>query len=158
DSVSRTADGQGSGVILDDSGLVITNCHVVWQALQNNRFLLEARLKDNRQFLLRVLSTSRDDDLALLQLELPATERVQPIVLGDSSTLMIGETTIAIGNPQGNANSVTSGVLSAEDRSISARAPDGGVLSFTGLLQTDAAINPGNSGGALLDITGKLIG
>jgi S1-C subfamily serine protease len=158
DSVSRTAEGQGSGVILDESGLVITNWHVVWQALQSNRFLLEARLKDNRQFLLRILSTARDDDLALLQLELPPGEHVQPIALGDSSTLMIGETAIAIGNPQGNSNSVTCGVLSAEDRNISARAPDGGVLSFTGLLQTDAAINPGNSGGALLDITGKLIG
>src|SRR5690606_25258949 len=77
---------------------------------------------------------------------------------GDSDTLMVGETVIAIGNPQGHANTVTRGVLSATDREIAARTPDGGILRLRGLLQTDAAINRGNSGGALLDITGRLIG
>src|SRR5690606_35413841 len=76
----------------------------------------------------------------------------------DSDTLMVGETVLAIGNPQGHANTVTRGVLSATDREITARTPDGGVLQLKGLLQTDAAINQGNSGGALLDITGRLIG
>ena len=71
---------------------------------------------------------------------------------------MIGETVLAIGNPQGHANTVTRGVLSATGRSIKAVGPDGRAHEYSGLLQTDAAINPGNSGGALLDITGKLIG
>lgn len=153
----KSADGQGSGVILDESGLVISNWHVVFRAADSN-YQLQVRLKDNRQLPARVLSTSPEHDLALLQIELPAGETVQPMALGDSSTLMIGETVIAIGNPQGHANTVTVGVLSAQDRSIKVRAPDGQVRSFSGLLQTDAAINQGNSGGALLDITGKLIG
>ena len=71
---------------------------------------------------------------------------------------MVGETVVAIGNPQGHANTVTSGVLSATGRSIRVQGPDGSLREYSGLLQTDAAINQGNSGGALLDITGRLIG
>lgn len=152
-------EGQGSGVILDPNGLVITNWHVVWRATSDRSpYQLQARLRDGRQYMARVLSTSPDDDLALMQLRLDAGETVQPIELGDSATLMIGETVVAIGNPRGQANSVTAGVLSAQDREINVRAPDGRIRRFAGLLQTDAAINQGNSGGALLDITGKLIG
>lgn len=154
----RQAEGQGSGVILDENGLVITNWHVIFRAMVDRGPQLQVRLKDNRQLAARVLSASPDDDLALLQIDLDPGKTVRPMQLGDSSTLMIGETLIAIGNPQGHANTVTVGVLSAEDRTISVRAPDGRVRSFPGLLQTDAAINQGNSGGALLDITGKLIG
>jgi len=153
----KSADGQGSGVILDENGLVISNWHVVYRAGAASH-QLQVRLKDNRQLPARVLSTSPEHDLALLQIELPAGETVQPMDLGSSEGLMIGETVIAIGNPQGHANTVTVGVLSARDRSINVRAPDGRVRNFSGLLQTDAAINQGNSGGALLDITGKLIG
>ncbi|MEM7201054.1 MAG: trypsin-like peptidase domain-containing protein [Planctomycetota bacterium] len=152
------ADGQGSGVILDDTGFVITNWHVVARALGNSPLGVLVRLKNDVQYQARIVSTSADEDLALLQLQLPAGETVQPIDLGDSSSLMTGETLIAIGNPQGHANTVTVGVLSATDRSITVRAPDGIVRTFEGLLQTDAAINQGNSGGALLDLTGKLIG
>ncbi len=153
------ADGQGSGVILDEQGLVITNWHVLAVALgEGNPHGVLVRLKNNRQYPARILSTSPDDDLALLQLQLPAGVALQPITLGDSSTLMVGERTIAIGNPQGHANTVTCGVLSAVDRSIAVRTPDGALRRYAGLLQTDAAINQGNSGGALLDITGKLIG
>jgi S1-C subfamily serine protease len=160
DMRTRSAEGQGSGVILDENGLVITNWHVVWQALIDpTPFALQARLKDDeRAYAVRVLSSSAEDDLALLQLDLPKGQRVKPIVLGDSDSLMIGESLIAIGNPRGHANTVTAGVLSAEERSITVRAPDGQVRRYEGLLQTDAAINQGNSGGALLDITGKLIG
>ncbi len=153
----RAADGQGSGVILDESGLVITNWHVVARALGSDHDVLVA-LKNGGKHPATVLSSSAEHDLALLKMRLPADASVQPITLGDSSALMIGETVIAIGNPQGHANTVTTGVLSAEDRSITVRAPDGAVRRYTGLLQTDAAINQGNSGGALLDITGKLIG
>ncbi|MFO1052053.1 MAG: trypsin-like peptidase domain-containing protein [Planctomycetota bacterium] len=151
-------EGQGSGVIVDDSGLVITNWHVVTPiVLQPGRHQVEVRLRDERKFEATVLSSSSEHDLALLQLALHG-ETVKPVTAGSSAGLMIGETVIAIGNPEGQANTVTQGVLSAINRSINVRAPDGQVRRYEGLLQTDAAINRGNSGGALLDITGKLIG
>ena len=150
-------EGQGSGVILDEEGLVITNWHVVATALDGAQRRVQVRLKDGRSLPATIMSSSSDADLALLQLELPAGETVQPVTIGDSSSLMVGETVIAIGNPQGHANTVTQGVLSAIGRSITVRAPNG-VRRYRNLLQTDAAINQGNSGGALLDLTGKLIG
>lgn len=153
-----SADGQGSGVVLDESGLVITNWHVVALALADASHTVRVKLKNGKSYPAEVLSSSADDDLALLQLELRPGEKVKPVVLGDSDSLMIGETVIAIGNPRGNANSVTAGVLSAVGRTIRVRTPDGRVRRYDQLLQTDAAINRGNSGGALLDITGKLIG
>jgi len=151
-------EGQGSGVILDESGFVITNWHVVVPVLANEALQLQVKLRDGRTRPARVLSSSPEHDLALLQLRLEGTERVKPIEIGRSADLMIGEDLIAIGNPQGHANTVTKGVLSATGRSIHVRTPDRTVRQYKGLLQTDAAINQGNSGGALLDITGKLIG
>ncbi|MCK5944465.1 MAG: trypsin-like peptidase domain-containing protein [Planctomycetes bacterium] len=155
-------EGQGSGVLLDDSGLVITNWHVIAPVLLGERrgrsYGVLVKLRDGRERPARLLSSTPTRDLALLQLELQGDERVEPIEIGRSSDLMIGETVIAIGNPQGHANTVTSGVLSATGRSIQVRAPDGVVREYRDLLQTDAAINQGNSGGALLDITGRLIG
>lgn len=160
--VGAVTEGQGSGVILDASGLVITNWHVVAPVLladpRNGPLGVEVKLRDGRSRAAQVLSSSPQRDLALLQLRLEANEQVKPIEIGRSADLMIGETVIAIGNPQGHANTVTSGVLSAIDRSIKVRTPDGSVREYAGLLQTDAAINQGNSGGALLDITGRLIG
>lgn len=151
-------EGQGSGVILDDTGFVITNWHVVAAALGDDRYVVQVRLKDGRQKQARVLSSSPNHDLALLQLALEPGERVAPVAIGRSADLMVGETVVAIGNPQGHANTVTSGVLSATGRSIRVQGPDGSLREYSGLLQTDAAINQGNSGGALLDITGRLIG
>ncbi|MGC6488015.1 MAG: trypsin-like peptidase domain-containing protein [Planctomycetota bacterium] len=155
-------EGQGSGVLLDDSGLVITNWHVIAPVLLGERrgrsYGVLVKLRDGREREARVLSSTPTRDLALLQLKLEGDERVQPIEIGRSADLMIGETVIAIGNPQGHANTVTSGVLSAAGRSIQVRAPDGVVREYEDLLQTDAAINQGNSGGALLDITGRLVG
>ena len=155
-------EGQGSGVILDEAGLVITNWHVVAPVVladpRERRLDLAVKLRDGRTRRAQVLSSSATRDLALLQVALEAGEKVKPVEIGRSSDLMIGETLIAIGNPQGHANTVTSGVLSAIGRTIQVRTPDGTVRSYADLLQTDAAINQGNSGGALLDITGKLIG
>lgn len=155
-------EGQGSGVILDESGLVITNWHVVAPVVLGGRggdgLEVEVKLRDGRARTARVLSSSAKRDLALLQVRLQGDEKVKPIEIGRSGDLMIGETVLAIGNPQGHANTVTSGVLSAIDRAIRVRTPDGEVREYTGLLQTDAAINQGNSGGALLDITGRLVG
>jgi serine protease Do len=152
-------EGQGSGVILDESGLVITNWHVVAPLLQGGQAQLdvEIKLRDGRARPATVLSTSATRDLALLQMRLEPEEKVKPVEIGRSADLMIGETLVAIGNPQGHANTVTSGVLSATGRTIQVRSPDG-VRQYADLLQTDAAINQGNSGGALLDITGRLVG
>ena len=156
--IAENVEGQGSGVIVDRSGLVITNWHVVAQVVAApTARMLEVRLRDDRRFDATVLSSSPDHDLALLQLAL-GDDEVKPVTAGRSESLMVGETVVAIGNPQGQANTVTVGVLSAIDRSIAVRTPDGMVRNYQGLVQTDAAINRGNSGGALLDITGKLIG
>ena len=155
-------EGQGSGVILDESGLIITNWHVIAPVLIRSRQSTSrnviVKLRDGRQRKAKILSSTPVRDLALLQMETSGTESFQPIEIARSSDLMIGETVVAIGNPQGHANTVTSGVLSATGRSIQVRAPDGELRTYSDLLQTDAAINGGNSGGALLDITGRLIG
>lgn len=151
-------EGQGSGVILDEGGFVITNWHVVAPVLLADGYHAQVRQRDGAVRPARVLSSSPAHDLALLQMELPPGEKTRPVEVGRSAGLMIGETVVAIGNPQGHANTVTSGVLSAIGRTIRVRAPDGVVREYTDLLQTDAAINQGNSGGALLDITGKLVG
>lgn len=137
----------GSGVIIDgDKGLVLTNAHVIDGATS-----ISARLLDGREFQAELVGSDPDFDLALLRLEKAAG--LPQVAMGDSSDLMIGETLIAIGNPFGFSNTVTTGVISAMNRTI--RTKQG---TFTDFLQTDAAINPGNSGGPLLNITGELIG
>jgi serine protease Do len=155
-------EGQGSGVLLDDSGLIITNWHVIAPVLLGQRkgrsYGVVVKLRDGRERKARILSSTPVRDLALLQIQVQGSERFKAIEIARSSDLMIGETVIAIGNPQGQANTVTTGVVSATGRSIQVRAPDGEVRKYEDLLQTDAAINQGNSGGALLDITGRLIG
>ncbi len=148
-------EGQGSGVVIDANGLVITNWHVV-APLTGNRRSAFVRMRNDKTYPAELLSVSPENDLALLQIK--TSDRLKPIVAGDSDSLMVGETVIAIGNPQGLSHTVTVGVLSSTDRSITVRTPDRQVRKYSGLLQTDAAINQGNSGGALLDITGKLIG
>ncbi|MCA8972278.1 MAG: trypsin-like peptidase domain-containing protein, partial [Planctomycetes bacterium] len=124
-------------------------------------FECRVKLRDDQQFPARVINTSRENDLALLLIspEDGVSHRFPPIEMGDSDSLMIGETVIAIGNPRGQVNTVTTGVLSAVGRSLSVQ-PRGErrPIQFDMLLQHDAAINPGNSGGGLVDLTGKLIG
>lgn len=142
----RARQSLGSGVIIDPSGLVLTNEHVVSQASN-----ITITLADRRIFEVDVVGADPNFDLAVLkvrgQVQLPTVE------LGSSADLMPGETLVAIGNPFGLANTVTTGVVSALHRSITA---DERV--YEDFIQTDAAINPGNSGGALLNIEGKLIG
>lgn len=155
-------EGQGSGVILDEAGLVITNWHVIAPVVLGDpratALDVVVKLRDGRIRQAQVLTSTAKRDLALLQMRLEDGEKAKPIEIARSSDLMVGETVIAIGNPQGHANTVTAGVLSAIGRSIRVRTPDGSPREYTDLLQTDAAINQGNSGGALLDITGRLIG
>lgn len=156
-------DGQGSGVIIDEIGLALTNWHVVAMAIsgegvQRSDRRVEARLRTGQVVEARVLSSSPEKDLALLRIEVPKGIKLQALELGNSDNLMMAETVIAIGNPLGQADTVSVGVLSARNRNIGVRTPDGRVRRYKGLLQTDAAINPGNSGGALIDLNGKLVG
>ncbi|MCF8037896.1 MAG: trypsin-like peptidase domain-containing protein [Desulfohalobiaceae bacterium] len=137
----------GSGVIIDGSkGLVLTNAHVITGASN-----IWVRLLDGRRFEAELAGSDPDFDLALLELDV--REKLPEVEQGTSHDLLIGEPIIAIGNPYGFRHTVTTGVISALDRTI-----EGDNGTFTGFIQTDAAINPGNSGGPLLNIYGELIG
>ncbi|MEJ2476390.1 MAG: trypsin-like peptidase domain-containing protein [Desulfobacterales bacterium] len=137
----------GSGVILDGKrGLIITNAHVI-----ANAGTIKVTLQDEREFEAEIVGADPDFDLAVLRIQ---SKVVLPEVkMGSSDDLMIGETVIAIGNPFGFSHTVTTGVISALDRSI--RTDD---RVFHEFIQIDASINPGNSGGPLLNINGELIG
>ena len=134
----------GSGVIVSSSGLMLTNNHVVAGADD-----IQVTLLDGRSTSATVLGTDPDTDLAVLQISL---DKVPVIELGDSNALFVGDTLLAIGNPFGVGQTVTSGIVSALGRSHL------GINTFENFIQTDAAINPGNSGGALVNTQGQLVG
>ena len=140
-------EGSGSGFVWDAAGVVVTNDHVVRGARQ-----VEVTV-GGRNYRARVLNASPDHDLAILQLE-GSLGALTPIALGTSADLRVGQTAIAIGNPFGFDQTLTTGVVSALNRTL--KSEDGGLMH--GLIQVDAAINPGNSGGPLLDSAGRLIG
>ncbi len=142
--------GLGSGVIVHPAGYVITNAHVINQADRILVKLTGAR-ENEPEIPATLIATDLAHDLALVRLEKPG--RYPYVDFGRSDDLMLGETVIAIGNPFGLGRTVTTGIISALDRSISA-----GDASFTGLIQTDAAVNRGNSGGPLVNINGEWIG
>lgn len=132
----------GSGVIVSPKGLVVTNQHVIGDAVE-----ITVALNDRREFSAEVLLADSQSDLAVLQLD--GAEALPFLEFGDSDALEVGDLVLAIGNPFGVGQTVTTGILSATARTAS------GGRTF---LQTDAAINPGNSGGALVDLNGRLIG
>jgi Do/DeqQ family serine protease len=136
--------GLGSGVIVSANGYILTNNHVVESADE-----IEVILNDSRRAPAKVIGTDPDSDLAVLKIEL---ERLPVMVLGNSDSLQVGDQVLAIGNPFGVGQTVTSGIVSALGRNQL------GINTFENFIQTDAAINPGNSGGALVDIEGNLLG
>ena len=137
----------GSGVIIDGKrGFILTNKHVILKSKT-----ITVALKDGREFTAQIVGADSDSDLAVLRISSPTA--LPDITMGDSSNLMIGETVIAIGNPFGFSNTVTTGVISATNRSV--RTDD---MVYHDFIQTDASINPGNSGGPLLNINGELVG
>jgi Do/DeqQ family serine protease len=137
----------GSGVIIDgERGLILTNAHVIQRS-----GTIKVVLQDEREYEARIVGADPDSDLAVLKIE--PREKLPSIAMGNSDDLMIGETVIAIGNPFGFSHTVTTGVISALNRSI--RTED---RVFQDFIQIDASINPGNSGGPLLNINGELIG
>jgi serine protease Do len=156
--------GSGSGFVVDKEGHVLTNFHVVSEALRPGTTELQAGgsieivfPSDDRSYRARVLGATALYDLALLELqgdERPdALDKLVPIELGDSDQARVGQKAIAIGNPFGFASTVTTGIVSGIGRSL----PGVGQVQIP-LVQTDAAVNPGNSGGPLLDSRGRLIG
>jgi serine protease Do len=143
----KRAESLGSGVIIDaNRGLVLTNEHVVARAAA-----VTITLSDRRTFPVDVVGADPEFDIAVLRIR--RAENLPQVELGASGDIMPGEPAIAIGNPFGLSNTVTTGVVSALHRSIRAEE-----RTYEDFIQTDAAINPGNSGGALLNIEGKLIG
>jgi len=136
--------GLGSGVIVSADGYILTNNHVVESADE-----IEVVLNDSRRAPAKVIGTDPESDLAVLKIEL---DRLPVMVLGNSDSLQVGDQVLAIGNPFGVGQTVTSGIVSALGRNQL------GINTFENFIQTDAAINPGNSGGALVDINGNLLG
>jgi S1-C subfamily serine protease len=141
--------GTGSGFIWDDLGHVVTNHHVIVEASEAN-----VRLNDGRSYGAVLVGSSPDHDLAVLRIRVPF-DRPPPVPIGSSGDLKVGQKVFAIGNPFGLDYTLTTGVVSALDRSLPESRSG---VAVDHLIQTDAAINPGNSGGPLLDSAGRLIG
>ncbi|HEV8712373.1 MAG TPA: trypsin-like peptidase domain-containing protein [Candidatus Binatia bacterium] len=142
----QTEQSLGSGVVIRPDGYILTNEHVVVQTGK-----IQIQLADERKFNARLVGADSDSDLAVLKVD--DSKSLPYLPLGNSDDLMIGETVIAIGNPFGLSHTVTTGVVSAVNRSLNT---DG--RTYYDFIQTDASINPGNSGGPLLNIKGELIG
>ena len=136
----------GSGVILDSSGVVVTNDHVISGASR-----IWVTTADGREMEAKLEGADVDNDLAILTVD---AKNLKAVKIGTTADLMIGETVIAIGNPFGLSNTVTTGIVSAVHRTVAGESG----RNYSDFLQTDAAINPGNSGGALVNILGELIG
>jgi serine protease Do len=137
----------GTGIIIDERGYLVTNHHLIAEATK-----ITATLSDKTTLEARIHTEDPKHDLAILRL--PVTKKVKALPIGPGSDLEVGETVIAIGNPYGYTNTVSTGIISALGRAVTV--PSGERL--TNLIQTNASINPGNSGGPLLNINGELIG
>jgi putative serine protease PepD len=148
--------GQGSGVVIDDAGHIVTNDHVVAAAGRGGEVMIT--LDDNSVHPARIVGTDPASDLAVLVVE---GADLTPVAIGDDDALRVGDPVLAVGNPLGLAGTVTSGMVSALNRPVTTtQAGTGGRGEpvVTNAIQTDAAINPGNSGGALVNSAGELVG
>ncbi|MFN2526954.1 MAG: S1C family serine protease [Actinomycetota bacterium] len=144
------AQGQGSGVVIDDDGTILTNNHVVRGAVD-----VRVVFNDGRDLQGEVVGTAREQDIAVVRVN---TDDLRPIPIGRSQALRLGDDVLAVGFPLGlGGPTVTRGIVSGKERTVTA-AGQGFTEELKGLLQTDAAINPGNSGGALVDALGRLVG
>jgi len=141
-------EGSGSGFIVDTNGHILTNNHVIKDARQ-----IEVTLSSGKKLPGNLIGTDPGNDLAIVKIEMPLSE-LHPLPLGDSNDLQVGQKVLAIGNPFGLNETLTTGIISSIGRSI--RSEEGVLIED--LIQTDAAINPGNSGGPLLNSDGRVIG
>jgi S1-C subfamily serine protease len=138
-------EGQGSGFVIDKEGHILTNYHVIAEARQ-----VEVTLHNHKKYKATIVGTDKSHDLAIVQIK---ASNLQPMTLGDSTNLQVGQKVFAIGNPFGLAGTLTLGIVSSIRQ---VQEPDGMVIDEA--IQTDAAINPGNSGGPLLNLHGEVIG
>lgn len=145
--------GTGSGFVIDSSGYILTNNHVISKAAQTGGSI-QVSLNDGRFYSAKVIGRDVSYDLAVLKITAPGLKALQ---FGDSDTIAVGDLVIAIGSPLGLTGTVTTGIISAKNRAVTA-GESNSESSFINALQTDAAINPGNSGGPLVDATGAVIG
>lgn len=152
--LTQAGRGLGSGFVIDDEGHVITNYHVVEGYTD-----LEVDFPSGFKARGEVLGTDTDSDLAVMRVEAPP-EELHPLPLGDSSTLKVGQTVVAIGNPFGLSGTMTTGIISGLGRTLESLHDAPGGVPFTAgdIIQTDTAINPGNSGGPLLNLNGEVVG
>lgn len=144
-----TDGGTGSGCVLDTDGNILTNYHVIESADS-----LEVSLPDHTKYRAKVVGFDKQNDLAVIKISGAPKERLHPIAIGDSNALKVGQKVLAIGNPLGLQNTMTTGIVSSLGRRI--KTEEGTLVD--NVIQTDAAINPGNSGGPLLNTAGEMIG
>ena len=144
--------GSGSGVIVSSEGYIVTNNHVIKDASE-----IEVILNDDSKYTAKIIGVDPSTDLAVLKIE---AENLQPIALGNSDDLKVGEWVLAVGNPFNLTSTVTAGIVSAKARNINLLADrtQQDFVPIESFIQTDAAVNPGNSGGALVNTKGELIG
>ncbi|MEV6167669.1 trypsin-like peptidase domain-containing protein [Streptomyces sp. NPDC051954] len=147
--------GTGTGFVFDTQGHIVTNNHVVAEAVDGGK--LTATFPDGKKYDAEVVGHAAGYDVAVIKLE-NAPSNLKPLTLGDSDKVAVGDSTIAIGAPFGLSNTVTTGIISAKNRPVASSDGTGSNASYMSALQTDASINPGNSGGPLLDAQGNVIG
>jgi len=148
----RYGEGAGSGVIVTADGYIVTNNHVIEDASE-----VEVTLNDNRKYKAEIIGADPSTDLAVLKIK---ESGLQPLPLGNSDDLRIGEWVLAVGNPFNLTSTVTAGIVSAKARNINLLNDRNreDIVPIESFIQTDAAVNPGNSGGALVNVNGELVG
>ena len=144
----------GSGFVVDKSGHIVTNYHVVEDATS-----LEVDFMSGLKVYAELVGVDLDSDIAVIQVDVPEDE-LYPLTIGDSSQVSVGQTVVAIGNPYGLSSTMTVGIVSALGRTLESvrQTAEGSYFSTADLIQTDATINPGNSGGPLLNLNGEVVG
>ncbi|WP_231628372.1 S1C family serine protease, partial [Streptomyces sp. Z38] len=147
--------GTGTGFVFDKQGHIVTNNHVVADAVDGGN--LSATFPDGKKYEAEVVGNAQGYDVAVIKLK-NAPSDLKPLTLGNSDDVAVGDSTIAIGAPFGLSNTVTTGIISAKNRPVASSDGSGDKASYMSALQTDASINPGNSGGPLLDAQGNVIG
>jgi putative serine protease PepD len=146
--------GTGSGEVIKSDGYILTNNHVI--AIAANGGSVEVQFADGQTVPATIVGRDPQTDLAVLKVDTSAKLKV--IAIGSSSSVVVGQATVVIGAPLGLSGTVTSGIVSALDRSIQVPGEDNSAALLVGAIQTDAAINPGNSGGSMVNCSGQLIG
>jgi putative serine protease PepD len=150
---SRNSGSTGTGFVIQSTGYILTNNHVISEAVERNGSI-EVTLNSGQKYAAKVVGRDSSYDLAVLKI---AATGLTALQFGDSDNVAVGDSVIAIGSPLGLSGTVTLGIISAKNRAVTA-GDSGSENSFINALQTDAAINPGNSGGPLVDSTGSVIG